>query len=440
MSDTADRDASGRRKTGPVLPALLFCSPLATSAAPRLTWLFLLLIAGAVIVNALLSGRGWRQLIDRNTAFIALLLVAFYALLSASWAADSGAAFGKAALLFGVVSMTFAASRALAGLDQPQLRRAVLAFAIGAFLGALFVLVELLTEGALTRMALNAGALLWGSEKNLASPHGDGEIKHEEFRRSVAVLVLHLWPALLVLSTIVSRRRVALVGLFVLAVAAPIIISERESSQVALAGSLLVFLLARFWRRGIARALAVFWCLAFVLVLPVTFAAYQSELHMAEGLPKSARHRIILWEYTAERVLESPWLGIGTDSTATLSKRMVAEQPKDFVAPRTTGPHAHNLFLQVWYELGLVGVVLAALAGAAIALRIPLLPPEAQPFAAATFAAFGATVAFAWGIWQTWLMCGVGLALLYLLMAVRAGPGDSANASGVVTNGKKPSG
>jgi hypothetical protein len=31
-----------------------------------------------------------------------------------------------------------------------------------------------------------------------------------------------------------------------------------------------------------------------------------------------------------------------------------------------------------------------------------------------------ATVSTAWGMWQVWLVCGIGLMLLYLLIAARA--------------------
>src|SRR5262245_61934301 len=120
----------------------------------------------------------------------------------------------------------------------------------------------------------------------------------------------------------------------------------------------------------------------------------------------------------AERVLEHPVLGIGADSTpaARAKTAMPAEKPKGFVQARTTGHQAHNLFLQSWYELGLLGAVLAAVAGAATALRILLLPEPAQPFGAAAFTLFAVIAAFAWGMWQVWLVAAVGLLALYLVM------------------------
>ena len=111
-------------------------------------------------------------------------------------------------------------------------------------------------------------------------------------------------------------------------------------------------------------------------MIPLDFLAFKAELHQADWLPKSARARIIIWEYTAERVLENPVLGIGANSTPAVKAKAVAapEKPEGFVFRRTTGQHAHNLFLQSWYELGLFGTILVAIAGAAAALRLLLLP------------------------------------------------------------------
>jgi len=169
----------------------------------------------------------------------------------------------------------------------------------------------------------------------------------------------------------------------------------------------------------VARGLAIAWCFGFVLVIPLDFLAFKADLHQAKWLPMSARARIIIWEYTAERVLENPFLGIGADSTPSMkakAKTATPDQPKGFVIRRTTGQHAHNLFLQSWYELGVFGVILAAIAGAAVALRILLLPAAAQAYGAASFTMVAVIAAFAWGMWQVWLICAVGLLPLYLLM------------------------
>lgn len=408
-----------------IIPAIFFLSPLVASVVPRLTWLFLPLIATALIVPVLRRGSDWRQLIQPNAALVAVLAVVLYVFLNATWAVDRGMAFGKGALLLGVVLITFAASRAAINWDKLELRPAALSFAAGVFLGALLVLFELLTHGALTRLALNSIALLHlENPKHMRISQGQvTEISLSELNQNVAILMFNLWPGLLTLRTVEGgTRRTILVSLFFLAVAVPVLISEHDSSQVALLGSFLVFSLAWMWRSQVLRTLAVLWCLAFVLALPLSFLVYKADLHMASWLPDSARARVIIWEYTAERVLDDPWLGIGADATRAVAKgqRETAEQPEGFVFKRTTGWHAHNFFLQTWFELGLVGVALIALAGGAVALRMFVLPFESQPFAAAAFAVFLSIAAFAWGMWQTWLMCAVALMLLYLGVAARA--------------------
>ena len=82
--------------------------------------------------------------------------------------------------------------------------------------------------------------------------------------------------------------------------------------------------------------------------------------------------------------------------------------------PRTMGHHSHSLYLQTWYELGAVGALLLAIAGAVVVMLIFLLPASAQPFAAGAFATFAIVGAFAWGMWQSWFMCAAVLLAIYL--------------------------
>jgi len=394
-----------------------------TTAVPRITWLFLPLIALSLILAAVKRGGEWRQLIQPDPALVACLLLTGYILLNASWAADSATAFGKGLLLLAVVIISFAVSRAIPQVDEQQLRKAAVAFTLGTFVAALFLIFELLTHGVFTRLALN-------SVEFLQRPHfkhvhmSNGEIidlNVSMLNRNVNILTFNMWPALLGLKTTFSGvRRSVFAGILLAAVTLAVLLSEHQSSQVALLISVAVFCLASYWQKPVIRSLAVAWCLAFVLVLPMVFLAYKADLHMAHWLPSSFRARIIIWEYTAERVFDHPWLGVGADSTRVLKEpntRLTAEWPEGFIYPRTIGWHAHDLFLQTWFELGVIGAILMALAGAMVALRISLLPLEAQPFAAASFITFMAIASFGWGMWQTWLVCGAALLPIFLLVA-----------------------
>ena len=247
-------------------------------------------------------------------------------------------------------------------------------------------------------------------------------MKLSELNSNVSLAMFHLWPGLLALLALEGARRTVATTVFFATLAAVVALSEHASSQMALIGSGLVVLAARHWRpQPVIRALAVVWCAAFVLVIPASFIAYQSGLHLATWLPNSARHRVILWESTAEQTFAHPLLGVGVKSTAALTARQKAaappDQPEGFVAPRGTAHHAHNIFLHAIYELGVLGAVLFAIAGAAVVMLIFYLPAASQPFAAGTFAAFALVGAFAFGMWQTWFMCAAALLPLYLRVA-----------------------
>lgn len=405
---------------GALIPILFFVTPLFTAAAPRLAPFFLPIVASLLIVVALRRGLAWRELLQPNAAMAALIAVGLYAALSAIWAESPVSALSKAALVIGVTLVVFAASAAIAVLDKDQVRRASFAFIAGALCAAGFVMTELLTDGALTRFAMNnIPAFKPDRAKHLAIRHGRvTKINLSEFNQHVAMLAFQFWPGLLALRVLELRRRVLLTILFLAALAVPIAFSEHDSSQLGLVAALLIFPLARIKPRAVISGLAIAWCLGFVLVIPLDFLAFKAGMHQAKWLPMSARARIIIWEYTAERALEKPWLGIGADSTPAVKAKAVAapEKPKGFVFRRTTGQHAHNLFLQSWYELGLFGTILAAIAGAATALRLLVLPQEAQAYGAAAFTLFAVIATFAWGMWQVWLVCAIGLLPLYFLM------------------------
>ena len=346
----------------------LFLGPLVTSAASRLTWLFLLLTAVALIVPYLRRGNDWRpsDLADQRCP-----------------ASSVGRRLRPSRRTLG--RQTERCGRKFCppcGRDFDRLRRKQSDSSPGR------------AAAQPGRARLRRRRIYWrtlcpvriahrwrhyapGRQREQLVQAGECETRQDastaksfefdaaEFRQSTALLAFHLWPALLALSAFAGRaRRATWIGLLVVAISIPILLSDRMSSQLALVSSLIVFSLACIWRRRVVHVLAALWCLGFVLILPAAFLAYKADLHLASWVPKSARARMIIWEFTAERVLERPWLGIGAGSTPALQiPRGEAEQPEGFVYPRTTSTHAHDLFLQTWFELGLGGSILIAIAG-----------------------------------------------------------------------------
>ena len=181
---------------GALIPILFFITPLFTAAAPRLAPFFLPIVAFVLIVVALRRGLPRRELVQPNAAMAALIAVELYAALSAIWAEAPESALSKAALLIAATLVVFAASAAIAVLDKDQVRSASLAFIAGALCAAGFVMTELLTDGALTRFAMNnIPAFKPDRAKHVAIHHGRvTKINLSEFNQHVAMLAFQLWP------------------------------------------------------------------------------------------------------------------------------------------------------------------------------------------------------------------------------------------------------
>lgn len=411
----------------PIFAGVIGLDALLSCLIPRSTVLLLILTC-AVLLAAPGAGRRVAGILTHAAGEPALLVsCAFllYLFANASWSLEPVAAYGKAATVLALFSIWFIAVRRLLQVDGSAVPRAAAALLIGSAAGASFLAFEVLSDQTLERLLYNAvPALRPESAKHVVTVGGQVEaIGAYRLNRNLALLVLMMWSALAVLVNwleLPARKWLAfaLVALIGVAVAA----SEHETSQLAFAASLLVFALSRRSVRIVRRALAVLWCLGFVLVIPLSHFAYRTaELHNADWLPVTARARIIIWGYTADRIPKAPILGIGLRSTRVLDKRQlaVAEKPADHVVPPRPGRHAHNLFLQSWFELGAVGVVFLIAAGLLVLRGIARLAGPIQPYANALFAAFAVVATFAWGIWQSWLLAGYALTALYLLLAER---------------------
>ena len=139
-----------------MITALFFIGPLVTAASPRTSPFFLMVIGLVLIVAALRRGVDWRDLLQPNAALFALLAVALYTCLCATWAANPEGALSKSSLL--ARGDARASSRPKRRDHHARRRgsaRASRALIAGALCGAGFVLVELLSDGALTRFAMN---------------------------------------------------------------------------------------------------------------------------------------------------------------------------------------------------------------------------------------------------------------------------------------------
>jgi O-antigen ligase len=203
------------------------------------------------------------------------------------------------------------------------------------------------------------------------------------------------------------------------ATAIAIYLSEHETSKLALPTAMLVFVVARLsWKLALG-LLAAGWITATLLIVPLSLAAFSNNLHLAHWIPETGRNRIILWSYTADQWRKAPILGVGVDSTKEIDDKRAptAVKPDGFTYPLRTGRHAHNIYMQTWYELGAVGAVLLLGLGLAGLGAIARLSTRIRPYAMASFATGAVVGAFGWGLWQVWLLALFGLGVLLVGVA-----------------------
>ncbi len=399
--------------------------------APRATVFLLVLVALAAAWVVLPAPGDWRRTLKTPVIATGGLLLLYMAA-SALWALDPAAAAAKVTGVAAVAGCALLAFAALDRLDRGTTERTALIFLAGAAAGALLVASEFATGQAITRLLFNLFPVLRPEgNKDLAVSDGEVfQIAHYELNRNIAVLVLTLWPALLVLTrqrAVSARLPLALAAAALTAILA--FVSDHQTSMIAIVVGAAVLLAARVNARAVGRAVTAAWCLAFLLVIPASLAAYhKAELQHAKWLPSTARARIIIWNFTAEKVAQHPFLGIGVRSTRVLDAALLPNVKPDegeVYAPRP-GRHAHNLYLQSWFELGLIGAGLVMAFGLAILSRLAAVAEPLQPFGYALFGAVMVIAGLAWGMWQTWLLAAYALSALYLALGLRfdlAGPG-----------------
>lgn len=132
---------------------------------------------------------------------------------------------------------------------------------------------------------------------------------------------------------------------------------------------------------------------------------------MGLEISRSAEQRLAIWEFTASEIQKRPVLGHGFDSSRVIGARDNAVEGTNWQALPL---HPHNAFLQIWLELGLVGIALTGIALWALWCKIAAESEDSQHCAVynATFCAVLVIALISFGVWQYWwiamwgLLCG----------------------------------
>lgn len=359
-------------------------------------------LAGATALASLAVG-GRLGAVARLPAFLVIAGLLVWMLLSGFWALRPADVYstlqGLAPLLLAGVLLAALPAVFDAAMARWIGRALVLAFG----LAALLLAIELVSAGALFRFLLALRGRPPGWFPAVAS-------------RGTVLMVLLAWPAALALWRLGGRQAAVAPPVIALAVAA---LGDHASSKAAALVAIVVFALV--WRFGRPAALGLAGLFAALVLaaplLPLGPLAPDLYAGWLGDVRYSGLHRLYIWEFTAGRILEHPWIGWGLDAARSIPGG-TAEIAR---GGALMSLHPHNAPLQIWLELGLVGAALAAallfIVGRAIAAMES--DPVGRAVAAAAVAAIMVFEVLSYGVWQTWWVGTIGLIAGWIAAAAR---------------------
>lgn len=359
-----------------------------------------------------------------DQAFCGLSALTGYMTLTAFWAPDGLDALTKGISAFLILlAAAFVAHWMSRQADQ---RLGILAFwfMLTFSICALFLLVEFLSDLEIRRQLLNAlGIHPRHSYYRLGADGRISSISPNALAHSITMLALLLWPAVLCCRLVLAGKVGQIACILMVAVTTvAILLSRSDSAKLAVIGSILLFALAS-WRTVVAtRLLTVGWVLAVLAMLPLALMAFENRLYHADWIPKSAQDRIVIWGHTAHETLKSPVLGHGVHAAYNLYRKEMKsaiEPPGGHRQVMTVSSHAHNVYLQVWFEVGAIGIALFVISGLLLLRRSERMESLPAIHTLATFATFMVIIFSTWGAFQYWFMSAFSLTALALYLGAR---------------------
>lgn len=232
---------------------------------------------------------------------------------------------------------------------------------------------------------------------------GDGD--PSLLSRGAVLMALFIWPAMFGAP---KRTLVALISVVTFAIWA----SGKEAVLIAVVLGLSAYAVCLLFPKQSVRMLRGVVCAA-VLLSPIAGKKLPSDASIISmEAPHSVGHRLYIWRFVSEKILEKPILGYGfgasrfvADGAPPLRVERLDEKGQAYVREYWPLPlHPHSAFLQVWLELGMPGAVFLCILLFWIFSRIEKNTIDRQDLAANAAAVITilAIANLSFGIWQSW--------------------------------------
>ena len=376
----------GNARHLPLVLGAVAMPPLAVVSPQAITILGAIVAGWALIDMVRGGGRpGWAR--EPLPWVLALLLV--WCALSASWSVVPVQSLRLVAPIFFVFLGVLVLLGLADGLEASARRRVARFWLAGFAIAAAILALDFSFGFPLARLLAGAG------------PESPAERLTKNYDAAVIVLLMSAWPLVLAGGNRWTRW-------LPLAAAAVLVLSAANlTAKVALVLAAGAYVLARWRARPVILGVAAA-CILAVLAAPVIFAAADPDGPWAgrvEQVRESGLHRLHTWNFVAGRIAERPWLGWGLDSSPAI--------PGGDAEVRSGWPylslHPHNIGLQLWLELGVVGAVLGAAVLALIGRGLLGLDPAKSAVGVALLVTVFTAASLSYGMWQNWWLAAQGI-------------------------------
>jgi len=373
---------------------------------------WLLLVSFPAFVRGDFWQSAYGQLFDRPepaepffASFLAIILFCVWIFLSGFWSPHQ-----EPSLAFNVLGPVLVGAIVIwLSLQQSPLwaRRVAAAYVAAVVVGVFLLLFEGVTGGALRR----------------ALPPAEGSLTRDMIAlgRGVTVFMPALFPAAIIVYLIWGRRLYALgfVALGLVAAVSHDITANTGALVVGLSAGLLAVKMS-----GRAINIIAYTIVALLISMPVLAMLLPVEAIFAgagDVLPPSWLHRIAVWQSVGAHITQGLPFGFGADFAREWKETApLINVPNATIALSLMPTHPHNVFLQIWLELGVPGVTAFAvfvLFGARALTRAAMSPLVVAGLAGAVGAITFSMLVEA-SIWQVWrlaamALAGMGVALSY---------------------------
>jgi O-antigen ligase len=230
--------------------------------------------------------------------------------------------------------------------------------------------------------------------------------------RGIALLSLLAW---VIIGSLLQNGRHLIANTIYLTLLGVLVFSDNLAALVGHIAAGLVFLITRFTflRNPKILCFLLMICASSMVIFALKVNALQISQEK-ESLPLSAKHRLFIWNFVAENSKTQQLLGIGFNSSRIFP--VADEQIVNFAGTKLhpLPMHPHNNILQVYFELGAIGLILylglACKYLLAIGKNYMSTDSLEKNWIAAQYACFSAYFIIAmisYNVWQSWWMASI---------------------------------